>query len=239
MDYLPGSPHPPHQPPHPNPQVWNLANCKLKQNLIGHTGYLNVVTVSPDGSLCASGGKDGTAMLWDLNEGKRLYSLDAGDIIHSLCFSPNRYWLCAATSQGIKIWDLESKEMVDVLVPKWPAQGKHTLSPQPYCTSLSWTADGQTLLSGWTDGAWRAAIGFVWLGWGWVGFVNGSKGLSCLRHLSHAYTSPTRRQDPRLGRRRRLPLSPPPLAFWCPLLLRRPAMQQHRRWRRHERMDHG
>lgn len=36
-------------------------------------------------------------MLWDLAEGKRLYSLDAGDIIHSLTFSPNRYWLCAAT----------------------------------------------------------------------------------------------------------------------------------------------
>merc|ERR1712216_1056524 len=67
-------------------------------------GYLNTVTVSPDGSLCASGGKDGTAMLWDLNEGKRLYSLDAGDVIHSLVFSPNRYWLCAATTQGIKIW---------------------------------------------------------------------------------------------------------------------------------------
>lgn len=36
-------------------------------------------------------------MLWDLSEGKRLYSLDAGDIIHALVFSPNRYWLCAAT----------------------------------------------------------------------------------------------------------------------------------------------
>jgi len=133
-------------------KVWNLANCKLKQNLIGHSGYLNVVTVSPDGSLCASGGKDGTAMLWDLNEGKRLYSLDAGDIIHSLVFSPNRYWLCAATSQGIKIWDLESKDMVDNLQPKWPVQGKHSLSPQPYCTSLAWSADGQTLFSGYTDG---------------------------------------------------------------------------------------
>ena len=30
---------------------------KLKTNHIGHTGYLNTVTVSPDGSLCASGGK--------------------------------------------------------------------------------------------------------------------------------------------------------------------------------------
>ncbi|CAI5966447.1 unnamed protein product [Closterium sp. NIES-65] len=98
-------------------KVWNLTNCKLRQNLLGHTGYVNTVTVSPDGSLCASGGKDGVAMLWDLAEGKRLYSLDAGDIIHSLCFSPNRYWLCAATQSSIKIWDLESKSLVDTLVP--------------------------------------------------------------------------------------------------------------------------
>jgi guanine nucleotide-binding protein subunit beta-2-like 1 protein len=38
-------------------KVWNLANCRLKTNHIGHTGYINTVTVSPDGSLCASGGK--------------------------------------------------------------------------------------------------------------------------------------------------------------------------------------
>ena len=130
---------------------------KLKTNHIGHTGYLNTVTVSPDGSLCASGGKvtchtmgtaltiwclsmmytfcsnlylcddkeavsdsdllkssscgqcncghwlghivlqDGQAMLWDLNEGKHLYTLDSGDVINALCFSPNRYWLWTAT----------------------------------------------------------------------------------------------------------------------------------------------
>jgi len=63
-----------------------LNQCKLRTTLIGHTGYVNTVTVSPDGSLCASGGKDGTAMLWDLNEGKHLSSLDAGDIIHALVF---------------------------------------------------------------------------------------------------------------------------------------------------------
>ena len=43
-------------------------------------------------------------MLWDLNEGKHLYTLDSGDIINALCFSPNRYWLCAATGPSIKIW---------------------------------------------------------------------------------------------------------------------------------------
>ena len=59
-------------------KVWSLKNCKLHTHLVGHTGYVNAVTVSPDGSLCASGGKDGVAMLWDLAEGKRLYCLDAG-----------------------------------------------------------------------------------------------------------------------------------------------------------------
>eukprot|EP00270_Netrium_digitus_P008890 TRINITY_DN268_c0_g1_i1.p1 TRINITY_DN268_c0_g1~~TRINITY_DN268_c0_g1_i1.p1 ORF type:complete len:360 (+),score=57.93 TRINITY_DN268_c0_g1_i1:116-1081(+) len=132
-------------------KVWNLTNCKLRTNLLGHSGYINTVTVSPDGSLCASGGKDGVAMLWDLAEGKRLYSLDAGDIIHALCFSPNRYWLCAATQTCIKIWDLESKSLVDVLVPEDFAT-KYKKAQMPYCVSLNWSADGTTLYSGYTDG---------------------------------------------------------------------------------------
>jgi len=84
--------------------VWNLANCKLKASHDKHAGYLNTVTVSPDGSLCASGGKDAKAMLWDLHDEKHLYTLDHNDIINALCFSPNRYWLCAATGPSIKIW---------------------------------------------------------------------------------------------------------------------------------------
>jgi guanine nucleotide-binding protein subunit beta-2-like 1 protein len=130
-------------------KVWNLDNCKLRTNLIGHKGYVNTVTVSPDGSLCASGGKDGTAMLWDLNEGRHLSSLDAGDTIHSLVFSPNRYWLCAATASTIKIWDLESKVCVDEPKPDFPMQGKKAIPIQ--CISLAWSADGSTLFAGYTD----------------------------------------------------------------------------------------
>lgn len=43
-------------------------------------------------------------MLWDLNDGKHLYTLDHPDIINALCFSPNRYWLCVATGPSIKVW---------------------------------------------------------------------------------------------------------------------------------------
>jgi len=130
-------------------KVWSLENCKLKTDLAGHSMYLNTVTVSPDGSLCASGGKDGTAMLWDLTEGKQLYKLEAGDIIHSLVFSPNRYWLAAATSSSIKIWDLESKGMVEDLRVDPSDIGKN--GQTPHATCLAWSHDGSDLFAGYTD----------------------------------------------------------------------------------------
>jgi len=128
-------------------KVWSTQTLKNPKNLVGHTGYLNTVTVSPDGSLCASGGKDGVANLWDLSEGKLLYTLDAEDIIHALCFSPNRYWLVAATTKSIKIWDLESKNMVDEIRESLGDDNKRTLSP----ISLAWSPDGTDLFVGYSD----------------------------------------------------------------------------------------
>lgn len=88
-------------------------------------------------------------MLWDLNESKHLYSLTAGDEIHALVFSPNRYWLCAATASSIIIFDLEKKSKVDELKPEYVEVGKK--SREPECISLAWSADGQTLFAGYTD----------------------------------------------------------------------------------------
>jgi guanine nucleotide-binding protein subunit beta-2-like 1 protein len=132
-------------------KVWNLdSSIKLRTNLHGHAGYINTVTVSPDGSLCASGGKDGVAMLWDLNEGRHLSSLEANDVINALVFSPIRYWLCAATGSTIKIWDLESKQVVEELkVENQEPIGKKAVPVQ--CISLAWSADGLTLFAGYTD----------------------------------------------------------------------------------------
>jgi len=141
-------------------KVWNLTNCKLKTNHFGHTGYLNCITVSPDGSLCASGGKDAQTMLWDLNDGKHLYTLESGDVINTQCFSPNRYWLCAATSTSIKIWDLERKVVVDELKPD-VISGTSQKKEAPQCTSLAWSADGQTLFAGYTDNlirVWQVSV---------------------------------------------------------------------------------
>mmetsp|Transcript_66769 Transcript_66769/g.150760 ORF Transcript_66769/g.150760 Transcript_66769/m.150760 type:complete len:314 (+) Transcript_66769:90-1031(+) len=129
-------------------KVWNLSSCKLRTNLVGHTDVVYTTAVSPDGSLCASGGKDSTAMLWDVNDGKHLYSLmDAGSTINALIFSPKNYWLCAATDTSIKVWDLENKNILDELSSTHPPK-----SGIPWCVSLTWSADGNTLFAGSTDG---------------------------------------------------------------------------------------
>jgi len=136
-------------------KVWNLQNCKLKSNYRGHKRYLNTVTVSPDGSLCASGGKDGMAMLWDLNEGKHLYTLPGKETssINALCFSPNRYWLCVATGPSICIYDLEKKNSLNELRPEVMTSSAKVQQPQ--CISMAWSPDGQTLFAGYTDNAIR------------------------------------------------------------------------------------
>merc|ERR1740115_399448 len=92
--------------------------------------------------------QDGTAMLWDVNDGKHLYSLDAGGTINALTFSPKNYWLVAATDGSIKVWDLENKNVLEELSCKDPPK-----SGIPWCVSLTWSADGNVLFAGSTDGS--------------------------------------------------------------------------------------
>jgi guanine nucleotide-binding protein subunit beta-2-like 1 protein len=134
-------------------KVWSLSDFRCMHTLRGHTGYINAVTVSPDGSLCASAGKDGCAKLWDLNRGESLYELTCGEVINQLSFSPNRYWLCAATESMIRIWDLEAKKIVAELVPpteEEEGEGKKK-AKAPECLSVAWSADGVHLFAGFSD----------------------------------------------------------------------------------------
>lgn len=161
-------------------KVWELKKGKIVYDFCGHTAPVNSVAISPDGSLCASGGHDGWAMLWDVVDGNHLYSLEAQAPINSLCFSPCNYWLCAATETGIKIWDLEKKKVLsDVrmvssgestshgvcLVDQKKVGANKDVIPMaqfdndptpsrhlPWCTSLSWSLDGEHLYAGAANG---------------------------------------------------------------------------------------
>merc|ERR1719173_217873 len=158
-------------------RLWDLTAGITTRQFVGHTKDVLSVAFSADNRQIVSGSRDNTiklwntlgqckytiqdechtewvsnvgkAMLWDLNEGKHLYTLDSSDIINTLTFSPNRCWLCAATGPSIKIWDLESKSVVDELKPEVISlSGKARPAD---CISLAWSADGQTLFAGYTD----------------------------------------------------------------------------------------
>jgi guanine nucleotide-binding protein subunit beta-2-like 1 protein len=92
-------------------------------------------------------------MVWQRSEiSQRLYMLEAGDIIHPLCLSPLRYWLAAATQKCFKVWDLESKSVVDELKPESLLQEYKRNAQEPYCTSLAWSTDSPMLYAGYTNG---------------------------------------------------------------------------------------
>ena len=135
-------------------QVWNLKDCQLKFNLTGHEGYINTVTVSPDGSLCASGGKDNVAMLWELNEGKHLSTLTANNVINAPCFpAPTDTGSLLVPIPELEFGDLEKKTLVTELLSTFPGffPANRVGSGIPACVSLAWSHDGTTLFAGYTD----------------------------------------------------------------------------------------
>lgn len=129
-------------------KVWDMATSTCTHTLKGHTAQVTAVTVSPDSSLFATASRDGVTKLWDLRRSEHLYELAGENPIHQVCFSPNRYWLCAATSSSIRIYDLETKEAIAELVPERDATSKKSV---PECTAIAWSADGNLLYSGHTD----------------------------------------------------------------------------------------
>ena len=129
-------------------KAWNLNQFQIEADFIGHNSNINTLTASPDGTLIASAGKDGEIMLWNLAAKKAMYTLSAQDEVFSLAFSPNRYWLAAATATGIKVFSLDPQYLVDDLRPEFAGYSK---AAEPHAVSLAWSADGQTLFAGYTD----------------------------------------------------------------------------------------
>lgn len=130
-------------------KVWDLSQQVVEFTLQGHQGYLNTAGISPDGSICATAGKDGNIMLWNLNSGAHLFTLNAGGVVNALAFSPNRFWLCAAAGGSVKVFDLQSTSVVDELVADIQ-EGDNRRSPAE-CLCLAWSADGNRLYGGYTD----------------------------------------------------------------------------------------
>ena len=124
----------------------------LTNTLAGHSEDVRSVAISPDGKTLASGSFDGTIKVWNLPEGKLLYTLtghsQAGEIVSSVAISPNGNSIVSSSNGyggAIKIWNLYTGEL------------RYNLSAQTLGVSVvAISPDGRILASGSTDGT-------VWL----------------------------------------------------------------------------
>lgn len=129
--------------------VFDGASWKLNHTFPTEHGYITSVCVSPDGSLCAAGGKHGTATLYDTNELRELYDFgSAGEPVNALIFSPIRYWITVASGSKITIYSLEDQAVVAELRP-FTSEGTEIKTE---ATALAWSPDGTLLYVGFDDG---------------------------------------------------------------------------------------
>ncbi len=110
--------------------------------LSGHTDRITSMAFSPDGTTLASGSEDHTVKLWDVETRKQIATLSGHtNRVASVAFSSNGRTLASGASDGIKLWDLATRESMAAL-----GYG---------ATSVSFSPDGATLASGSWDGTVR------------------------------------------------------------------------------------
>ena len=110
--------------------------------LTGHTGVVRAVAFSPDGRTLASGARDATVKLWNVENGENIATFVRNGIgVESIAFSPDGKMLVAGTEGGpIKLWDVENGENLATF------KGE-----APRVFSVAFSPDGKTVASGGSD----------------------------------------------------------------------------------------
>merc|ERR1719396_94736 len=137
-------------------RLWDLNTGNPTRRFIGHTKDVLSVAFSVDNRQIVSASRDKTIKLWN-TLGECKYTINEGMKGHSEWVSCVRFSPVSADptivsggwDKKVKVWGLETKTIVDEFSPEFLPVGKK--AQMPYCTSLAWSKDGQTLYAGYTD----------------------------------------------------------------------------------------
>ncbi len=110
--------------------------------LTAHTSEVNCLVFSPDGHILASGGEDGTILLWHRSTGVQKVLTKSTESVSNLVFSPDGQTLASGSRGTIRFWDTITGEEKDALT-----------GLPGHINNLSFSPDGKTIVSvTWGDG---------------------------------------------------------------------------------------
>jgi WD40 repeat protein len=88
----------------------------LLHTLEGHSDRVTSVAFSPDDTMLASGSRDATLQLWDVQTGECLQALEGHNYqLRSVAFSPDNTMLASTSDNTIIIWDAQTGERLRTL----------------------------------------------------------------------------------------------------------------------------
>lgn len=134
----------------PPSTAWFKAHRPLPQRLDsallevfrGHKDFVNSVAYHPDGHFIASGAKDHTVRIWDVQTGQLMHCLTEHEKpVNSVVYSPDgRFLASASNDKTIRIWDAQTNQLVHCL-----------LGHEAEVMCATYSPDGQFLASGADD----------------------------------------------------------------------------------------
>ena len=104
--------------------------------LTAHTSEVKCLVFSPDGHILASGGEDGTILLWHRSTGAQKVLTKSTESVSNLAFSPDGKTIASGSRGSIRFWDIIIGEQ------------KQTFTGLPEnISNVSFSPDGKTIVS--------------------------------------------------------------------------------------------
>jgi len=118
-------------------KLWDIVMGANIATFEGHTNRVESVSFSPDGTTLASGSGDRTIRLWEVSTGQNIATLEGySDGVLSVSYSPDGTTLASGSGDGVKLWDVLTKENIAAL------------PHDSWVGSVSFSPDGKVLASG-------------------------------------------------------------------------------------------